>query len=93
VLIQARTCCARQGNLCRNAIRGENGRGCPSADKIEFFENNRNLFYVVCSRPKVRLAILFTQVLSANAMARLTAWFDADNLVALPADPEAAVQA
>ncbi len=65
----------------------------PPADKIEFFENNRNLFYVACSRPKVRLAILFTQVLSVNAMARLTAWFGADNIVALPADPEAAVQA
>lgn len=59
----------------------------PPADKIEFFENNRNLFYVACSRPKVRLAILFTQVLSANAMTRLTAWFGADNIVALPADP------
>ena len=63
----------------------------PPAAKIEFFENNRNLFYVACSRPKVRLAILFTQVLSENAMMRLTAWFGADNIVALPADPEAAV--
>ncbi|WBQ16302.1 UvrD-helicase domain-containing protein [Sphingobium yanoikuyae] len=59
----------------------------PPADKIDFFENNRNLFYVACSRPKVRLALLFTQVLSANAMARLTAWFGADNIVALPAEP------
>lgn len=61
----------------------------PPADKIEFFESNRNLFYVACSRPKVRLALLFTQVLSANAMARLTAWFGADNIVALPAEPAA----
>jgi DNA helicase-2/ATP-dependent DNA helicase PcrA len=61
----------------------------PPADKAEFFENNRNLFYVACSRPKVRLALLFTQVLSANAMARLTAWFGADNIVALPAEPAA----
>ena len=57
------------------------------ADKSEFFESNRNLFYVACSRPKVRLALLFTQVLSANAMARLTAWFGVDNIIALPADP------
>jgi DNA helicase-2/ATP-dependent DNA helicase PcrA len=32
---------------------------------------------------------LFTQVLSPNAMARLTAWFGADNIVALPAEPAA----
>ena len=63
----------------------------PPAEKIDFFENNRNLFYVACSWPKVRLAILFTQVLSANALGRLTAWFGANNIVALPADPEAAV--
>lgn len=31
------------------------------------FENNRNLFYVVCSRPKTRLALLFTQELSDGA--------------------------
>ncbi|NKK68497.1 AAA family ATPase [Rhizobium leguminosarum bv. viciae] len=61
--------------------------GGPPADKIEFLENNRNLFYVACSRPKVRLALLFTQVLSPNAMAPLSAWFGADNIVALPADP------
>lgn len=59
----------------------------PPADKSEFFESNRNLFYVACSRPKVRLALLFTQLLSPNAMARLTAWFGVDNIIALPADP------
>ncbi|MBA4132928.1 MAG: DNA helicase II [Hyphomicrobium sp.] len=62
----------------------------PPANKAEFFENNRNLFYVACSRPKVRLAVLFTQLLSANAMARVAALFGADNVIALPADPEAA---
>lgn len=61
----------------------------PPADKTEYFENNRNLFYVACSRPKVRLALLFTQVLSENAMVRLTAWFGADNIIALPAEPGA----
>lgn len=59
----------------------------PPANKQEFFENNRNLFYVACSRPKVRLALLFTQILSPNAMEKITQWFGADNIVALPADP------
>jgi DNA helicase-2/ATP-dependent DNA helicase PcrA len=59
----------------------------PPADKQEFFENNRNLFYVACSRPKVRLALLFTQTLSANAMEKITQWFGAGNIIALPADP------
>lgn len=59
----------------------------PPADKQEFFENNRNLFYVACSRPKVRLALLFTQILSVNAMEKITQWFGADNIIALPADP------
>src|SRR3546814_1202712 len=27
----------------------------PPPDKLEFFENNRNLFYVACSRPKVQI--------------------------------------
>lgn len=41
----------------------------------EFFERNRNLFYVVCSRPKRRLAVLFTQLLSEAALSRLTQLF------------------
>lgn len=60
----------------------------PPADKVDFFESNRNLFYVVCSRPKVRLALLFTQILSTSAMAKLTEWFGEENIIALPADPE-----
>lgn len=59
----------------------------PPANKQEFFENNRNLFYVACSRPKVRLALLFTQILSVNAMEKITHLFGADNIIALPADP------
>lgn len=59
----------------------------PPANKQEFFENNRNLFYVACSRPKVRLALLFTQILSANAMEKITQLFGANNIIALPADP------
>lgn len=61
--------------------------GGPPADKQEFFENNRNLFYVACSRPKVRLALLFTQILSTNAMIKLKQWFGANNVIALPAEP------
>jgi DNA helicase-2/ATP-dependent DNA helicase PcrA len=59
----------------------------PPADKLDFFESNRNLFYVACSRPKIRLALLFTQLLSAQAMTKLTIWFGAPNIIALPADP------
>lgn len=59
----------------------------PPSDKLEFFENNRNLFYVACSRPKTRLAVLFTQKLTPAALARLTTWFGAGNTIALPADP------
>jgi len=59
----------------------------PPSDKQAFFENNRNLFYVACSRPKVRLALLFTQFLSAPAMTKLEQLFGADNTVALPANP------
>ena len=48
------------------------------AAKQAAFERNRNLFYVACSRPKRRLALLFTQQLSATAMSTLEQWFGAD---------------
>ena len=44
------------------------------------FERNRNLFYVACSRPKKRLAVLFTQKLSGHALATLSAWFGDGNV-------------
>ena len=53
------------------------------AKKAEAFERNLNLFYVACSRPQKRLALLFTQQLSADAMNTLAKWFGADALVAL----------
>lgn len=59
----------------------------PPADKLDFFESNRNLFYVACSRPKTRLAVLFTQELTPAALARLTTWFGAENTIALPTNP------
>jgi len=62
----------------------------PPADKTASFESNRNLFYVACSRPKRRLALLFTQVLSQAALAKVNDLFGAENVIALPADPAAA---
>jgi DNA helicase-2/ATP-dependent DNA helicase PcrA len=43
--------------------------------KSDKFERNRNLFYVVCSRPKKRLAALFTQGLTEKALKTLSNWF------------------
>jgi len=45
------------------------------ADKIEAYQRNRNLFYVVCSRPKRRLALLFTQELTPRALETIALWF------------------
>ena len=47
----------------------------PPPGKRDAFERNRNLFYVACSRPKKRLALLFTQKLSSQAVATLAKWF------------------
>ena len=52
--------------------------------KEEAFERNRNLFYVACSRPQKRLAILFTQLLSPEAIATLESWFGADAVTPAP---------
>lgn len=46
------------------------------AGKQDAYERNRNLFYVCCSRPTTRLALLFTQELSDASLARLENWFD-----------------
>jgi DNA helicase-2/ATP-dependent DNA helicase PcrA len=48
--------------------------GIPSG-KTDTYERNRNLFYVACSRPKKRLALLFTQELTPGALATLATWF------------------
>jgi len=53
--------------------------GIPSG-KETTFERNRNLFYVVCSRPKKRLALLFTQELSHEALQTIAKWFGASNV-------------
>ena len=44
------------------------------------YARNRNLFYVACSRPKKRLAILFTQKLSDVALTRLGKLFGKENV-------------
>jgi DNA helicase-2/ATP-dependent DNA helicase PcrA len=48
------------------------------------FEQNRNLFYVSCSRPKTRLAVLFTQLLSPAALGTVQTWFAPEHVLALP---------
>lgn len=50
------------------------------AEKQKFYELNRNLFYVSCSRPTTRLAILFTQELSSKAIATLQDWFGKESV-------------
>ncbi len=62
----------------------------PPNDKRDFFENNRNLFYVACSRPKVRLAVLFTQLLSAKSLSTLVSYFGKNNVIDLPENPKIA---
>lgn len=55
------------------------------AAKREFFERNRNLFYVTCSRPKKRLALLFTQELSPGALGTLANFFGQNAIRSLDA--------
>lgn len=61
----------------------------PPVERTAFFESNRNLFYVACSRPKRRLALLFTQILSDASLAKVTELFGGANVIALPGDPAA----
>ncbi|MBS1631475.1 MAG: ATP-dependent helicase [Bacteroidetes bacterium] len=51
------------------------------------FERSRNLFYVSCSRPTTRLAILFTQLLSDSAAATLNSWLGDGNVISLGTVP------
>jgi DNA helicase-2/ATP-dependent DNA helicase PcrA len=51
--------------------------------KADAFERARNLFYVCCSRPKKRLAVLFTQEVSTPAMKTLASWFGEQHLHSL----------
>jgi DNA helicase II / ATP-dependent DNA helicase PcrA len=53
------------------------------ANKREAFERNRNLFYVACSRPRRRLALLFTQRITSRAITTLGSWFGEDAIHSL----------
>jgi DNA helicase II / ATP-dependent DNA helicase PcrA len=55
-------------------------QGGPPDDNKEAFERNRNLFYVACSRPTTRLALLFTQKLEDDSLKLLQKWFGAPNV-------------
>jgi DNA helicase-2/ATP-dependent DNA helicase PcrA len=50
---------------------------------LDAYVRNRNLFYVACSRPKRRLALLFTQEVSNQALLTLRSWFGENSIVAL----------
>lgn len=49
-------------------------------NKQDSYIRNRNLFYVACSRPKRRLALLFTQKLSDEALTALNVIFGQENI-------------
>lgn len=57
-------------------------KGTPAA-REQSFVRNRNLFYVVCSRAKMRLALLFTQELSSTALCQLAEWFGEEAIEAI----------
>jgi DNA helicase-2/ATP-dependent DNA helicase PcrA len=52
-----------------------------AAENLEAYERYRNLFYVVCSRPKKNLALLFTQRLSPDAISAAERIFGAGALI------------
>lgn len=52
--------------------------GDPRSKDNALFVRSRNLFYVSCSRPKNRLAILFTQQVDDDSHAVLRGWFGND---------------
>lgn len=58
----------------------EHDRRRLSAAEQATFERNRNLFYVVCSRAKTNMALLFTQQLSPAALSTLERWFGRENV-------------
>lgn len=55
-----------------------------SAKQVNKYEQNRNLMYVACSRPKRRLGVLFTQFLSSSALDVASRWFGPDSVQSLP---------
>lgn len=61
------------------------GSGNVPADKQDAYERYRNLFYVSCSRPTTRLALLFTQKLSPTSIQTLQSWFGVEAVQAFNA--------
>jgi DNA helicase-2/ATP-dependent DNA helicase PcrA len=59
--------------------------GVPTG-KEETFARSRNLFYVACSRPIARLALLFTEQLSGDALGIVGNWFGSEHVLPL-SDP------
>lgn len=57
-------------------------KGVPGG-MIQTYERNRNLYYVACSRPKRRLALLFTQELSVSGLKTLAAWYGEETIQAV----------
>jgi len=55
-----------------------------SPAKQETYERNRNLFYVTCSRARKRMALLFTQDLSKNALQQVAYLFGQKNIIGEP---------
>lgn len=49
-------------------------------NRSDAYERNRNLLYVAFSRARVRLAVLFTQKLSPQAISTLSHWFGEQNV-------------
>lgn len=52
-------------------------------NEMDFYERNRNLFYVAVSRPMKKLALLFTQQLTNRALSTLVEWFGKENIYSI----------
>ncbi|WP_119681899.1 UvrD-helicase domain-containing protein [Indioceanicola profundi] len=55
--------------------------GSVPPERLDSYEKNRNLFYVACSRPKTRLALVFTQLLSDKALGVVRDWFGNESIL------------
>jgi len=57
------------------------------AARSEAYQRYRNLFYVACSRPQKRLALLFTQKLCPDALGTIQNWFGAEVITEIDPRP------
>lgn len=51
------------------------------SNKRPIYERSRNIFYVACSRPKKRLAILFTSEISQKALSTIEGWIGTARII------------